>query len=124
MFSCRLFLLRYSKYAQIETTCKKTITIHTRWLLQETQNYPTILAKRPAKGMLLSRAFMRQPFCIVLEFLMHFALFYCSVYFIIFADFSSRVDYFETDIIQKCTKWLQIGVTSNRLIFGQIFAEF
>ena len=38
------------------------------------------------------------------------------------ADFSLSVGCFGTDIIQKCTKWYQIGVYG--LNIGQIFAKF
>ena len=38
------------------------------------------------------------------------------------SDFSLSGDCFGTDIIQKCTKWFQIGV--HGLKIGQIFAKF
>ena len=121
--------------------------MYTKWLPKRSQNYPIHplgAAKRPPNGILLSLVFFRQSFytnCIYFVYISYVFLYTLLNLLILplawanpgfspfrfdiveqLSDFKLSPGCFGTDIIQKCTKWSQIGV--HRLKIWQIFAKF
>ena len=84
--------------------------MHTKWLPKRNQNYPKHnfgAAKQPPKGILLSLAFFRQPFCI-----------YCIYFvYISYIDSIPPLDSIPPVINSRC----RVYITIYKIIIKHIF---